>query len=84
MAASEVAGCVYIADRATDVVRKVDIIFPYPDLTQSHLGLDHIKFTQDRPPAQSCRNTQGVPIFSDASLAQTPANFGPKRCFLVS
>ena len=25
MAASEVAGCVYIADRATDVVHKVDI-----------------------------------------------------------
>ena len=26
----------------------------------------------------------GSQIFSDASLAQAPANFGPKRCFLVS
>ena len=25
---------------------------------------------------------RGSQIFSDASLAQAPANFGPKRCFL--
>ena len=27
---------------------------------------------------------RGSQFFSDASLAQSPANFGPKRCFLVS
>ena len=27
---------------------------------------------------------RGSQIFSDAPLAQAPANFGPKRCFLVS
>ena len=26
---------------------------------------------------------RGSQIFSDAPLAQAPANFGPKRCFLV-
>ena len=30
-----------------------------------------------------CKNKQGVPILLDASLAQPPTNFGPKRCFLV-
>ena len=29
------------------------ISFPHPDLLQLHLGLDHTKFTQDRPPVQS-------------------------------
>jgi len=27
---------------------------------------------------------RGPNFFSDAPLAQTAANFGPKRCFLVS
>ena len=27
---------------------------------------------------------RGPEFFLDAPLAQTPANFGPKRCFLVS
>ena len=27
---------------------------------------------------------EGSQFFSDTPLAQTPANFGPKRCFLVS
>ena len=40
------------------------ISFPHPDLMQLHLGSDHTKFTQDRPPVQS----DTVPSCSTAFL----------------
>ena len=38
--------------------------FPHPDLMQLHLGLDHTKFTQDRPPVEAILFPRAVWPFS--------------------